>query len=342
MDQKLKIAFIYQKEYFEYHFDEHVCTDKFHFRQFYITSQVMWEIDETYEEAINFKADINIIIRGECVPTHIAKKFSGIKVAISTEPFPKIINNQFNYTLDSINRLKYFLNVFDKNFDYIFHYDQASESFLRGQGIELSGYFPLPIADQTYKPFQTEEKKWDICFIGRSTPHREELLRPIKHTFKVLHITHGLCGRELLDYINLSKINLNLHAEAEISWEPRLQLLLACETVAISEVISPNDYLIAGKHYLEIQRKEELLPLCETILKNYEKFDNIKKMGRLQVSKCLSSYNNFDTLIQNILNKKYSKPLFNKSKLDLATLEICKEYKGFEHLLAEIISNYPT
>jgi hypothetical protein len=308
-------------------------------QRFFITSS---SNANDFQNIIRFKADINVIFRGEFVPASVLNSLQGIKVAISTEPFPKVIDKKFDYTLDSIRRFKYFLTIFEKNFDYVFHYDQSSEFFLRGQGIELSGYFALPIAHQTYKPPLNFVPKWDICFIGRSTTHREEFLLPIKSQFKVIHIAHGICGTELLDYINYSKINLNLHAEPELSWEPRVQLLLACGALVISENISPNDHLIPGKHFLEVKNKDELLPLCDQVLQKYHHYDDIKKDGVRQVHKTLCSYTNFNLLIENILNKKYHRPIFNKNKIDLSALEICKEYNNCEYLLAQIITNYRT
>ena len=336
MTNKPKLALIYQKEYFEYLFDKKLSEEFELFTQYINLGTQAEDLDEL----VDFNADINIVFRGEFFPTQTLTKLKGIKVAISTEPFPKIIDSKFNYTLDSILRFRNFLPVFDKDFDYIFHYDQVSASFLKGQGIDLSGYFPLPIATNDFMPIPCDDYEWDICFIGRSTEHREKYLGALKSHFKLIHIAHGLEGTEMLPYISRSKININLHAEPEISWEPRTQLLLACGTVMISEPISPNNYLEKNKDYIEIGTREELYNKCADILQNYEAYDDYKINGRAKIVNMLSSLNNFTNLTHDVLAGKYQKPNINRSKINLNALEICKKYNGLDHLLLELAGDY--
>lgn len=66
----------------------------------YITSSIE---SNDFSELINFNADLVIFFRGEYIPQRILDKINGIKVAISTEPFPKVIDNKFHYTPDFIN-----------------------------------------------------------------------------------------------------------------------------------------------------------------------------------------------------------------------------------------------
>ena len=90
------------------------------------------------------------------------------------------INSKFDYTSDSVNRFKFFLRFSERKFDFTFHFDEASRSFIELMGIRLSGYQPLPVATQTWRPPSSPiPKKWDIVFLGRSTPHRERFFGPL-------------------------------------------------------------------------------------------------------------------------------------------------------------------
>ena len=134
------VAFIAQPEYFDFHYKE-VLEDMYTVRYF---PNSFSENPNFFASLVEFDADINIFFRGELVPIEVLNSLEGIKINLSSEPFPKIINNSLIYTEDSLNRFEFFLRIFERPYDYIFHYDEVSKIFLENQGIELSGYFPFP------------------------------------------------------------------------------------------------------------------------------------------------------------------------------------------------------
>ncbi len=330
-----KVAFIAQPEYFDFHYRE-VLEDLYTVDYF---PNSFSEDPVFFQKLIDFNADINIFFRGELVPVDVLNMLNGINVNLSSEPFPKIINRSLIYTEDSLNRFKFFLRIFERPFDYIFHYDEISKTFFEKQGIELSGYFPFPVATEVIKPARLQ-KKWDIFFSGRSTPHRDDYFGPLKRDFNFLHINHGVVGPDLLEFIHKCKIAVNIHAENEISWEPRTQFLMAAGALLVSEPLSQTCPLQPGVDYIEVKDQFEMYNICQKILHNYDDFTCIAENGRKRIETELSSRNNFPVFFDNILNERYQRAAFNDKRLNLEPLVINLKYNGFEHLLTELLHEH--
>ena len=271
--KQMKIAFIGQPEYFSFIYEkglEKIGTVKdfpFNFRM----------DEKDYEPLLKYNADFNFFFRGEFVPNSVLLKLKGIKINLSSEPFPSYFKGKINYTHDSLNRLKYFMMIHDKEFDYIFHYDKSALNILNKFGFNISGDFIFPV--RVYEQNRFLNEKWDLFFIGRSTKRREDYFSYLKHHYQFLHICHGIWGDDLSDYVQQSKIALNIHAENEISWEPRVQQMMSMGKMVISEVISPNDYLTPDKDYISIKTPEELIEKAEYYFRNEDERNRIAAHG---------------------------------------------------------------
>jgi hypothetical protein len=147
----------------------------------------------------------------------------------------------------------------------------------------------------------------DFFFIGRSTEHREKYFSHLKHKYNFLHIAHGMWGNEIVPFINQSKILLNVHAENEISWEPRVQMLMATGNMLITEKLSYNNLLEPGIDYIEVSSPEECIEKAEYYLKNKIQREKIAKNGLRKIEKYFDSNKNFKQLIDGIFSGKYSK-----------------------------------
>ena len=289
----MKIAFVSQPEYFRFMYENDLdCLGEIY------EFSLHYGMDEKeFKPLIDFCADYNFCFRGEFIPESVLNKLSGVKISLSSEPFPRVIDEKLEYTLDSINRYLTFRPIREMSYDYIFHYDEASLAFLEKDGLFLSGAFPFPVATGSY--FKKDEiKSWDFFFIGRSSVHREIFFAPLKHRFNFLHICHGIWGPELNHYINRSKICLNVHAENEISWEPRLQMLLATGAFVISEQVTGNKILRPGIDYVEANSSEEMFELVSHYLKNDDERSKISESGRLRVLDMLDSKKCFSELLE--------------------------------------------
>lgn len=300
----MKVAFVSQPEYFRFCYEKDLDT--------------LWEVREFpfhfgmdeagLDSLIAYAPEVTFFFRGEFVPQAVLKKLSGIKIAISSEPFPRDLNGRIEYTLDSVKRyLDFRSRIRRLPYDYVFHYDVASLDYMAKDGIHCSGAFPFPVATNTYRPNTGMPNAWDIFFIGRSTEHRERFFGPLKHHRQFLHICHGIFGPPLIDYIQKAKVNLNVHAEDEISWEPRMQMLLAAGAFVISEPITPNAILRPGIDYIEARTPAEMYALADYYLARDAEREAIAESGRNRVTECLAAKTNFPGLIEAIRRGDYQR-----------------------------------
>jgi hypothetical protein len=323
----MRIAFIGQPEYFRFCYEKELDSLG-EVREFNLNFSMGLNHFIPLQE---FNADINIFFRGEFVPNEVLKNLKGIKVNLSSEIFPKYIDGKLIVSLDSLNRYEYFVKAIkDKSFDYIFHYDKTSIKFMQEDNLFLSGEFCFPVATEIYKP-QDISEKWDFFFIGRSTEHRESFFSSLKHYYNFLHICHGIWGEPLVNYMNQSKILLNIHAENEISWEPRVQMLMATGKMVISEKLSYNNYFIPGQDYVEISSPEEIYQKAEYYLKNDHERLKIAENGKRKVMNYLSSKKVFTQFFKDLKNHKYERASFTGFNENLAQLRI-KRLKAQEKL----------
>jgi hypothetical protein len=297
-----KIAFISQPEYFRFIY-EHDLDDLAEVSEFKLTYSMN---EAQFSDILEFNADYNFFFRGEYVPSEVLQKLRGVNINLSSEPFPREINGHIEFSGDSLGRYSSFRMIRNKPFDYIFHYDASSLNFMKRDGLTISGDFAFPVATGVYKPIAVP-KEWDIFFIGRSTNHRERYFGPLKHNFNFLHIAHGVWGIDLVKYISASRICLNVHAENEISWEPRMQMMLACRAFIISEQITPNKYLRPGIDFILVGNQNEMIDAVSHYLLFPDERDAIALSGYNRVQELLCCRTAFDGLIEGIVMQRYPK-----------------------------------
>jgi hypothetical protein len=332
----MKIAFVAQPEYFRFIYENDL--DFIGEVREFVFNYTMSEKNFTALEEYN--PDISFFFRGEYFPNEVLKRLNGIKINLSSEPFPNTINDKLNYSLDSLRRYKNFRKIISKSFDYVFHYDKSSLQFIKNDGINISGEFYFPVATGTYRKIDIP-KRWDFFFIGRSTPYREKYFFHLKHYYNFLHICHGIWGKELVTYTNQSKILLNIHAEKEISWEPRVQMLMATGKMLISEKLTENPYLIPGEDYIEISTPKELINKAEYYLEHEDEREEIANNGMKKILELFDSKNIFSEFIKNIKKGDYNKMSVSSSQSTLLKLQIIAILKQIgiqtKEILKEII-----
>lgn len=312
-----KLAFVTQPPYFRFMYEDDL-NDIFDVREFHYKYNMN---DSHFNELIKFQADYNIFTRGEFFPEQTLKRLNGIKIALSSEPFPRYIDAKWEYTLDSIMRYLLFRRIRNKSFNYLFHYDISSSPLFEWDGLGISGQFIFPVALKTYK-YDAIKKQYDIFFIGRSTKYREKYLRHLGRYYNFLHIGHGIWGADLTNYINKSRICLNIHAAREISWEPRIQILLACGAFVLSEQLAPNPYIRPGKEYIQFSGIRDLCNKLEYYLRNEEEMKTIGNNGRQRVLKYFDSRERISDLLVKIEQGKYpTKIIINNGSYILNLLE---------------------
>jgi spore maturation protein CgeB len=145
-------------------------------------------------------------------------------------------------------------------------------------GFKIDGDFQLPVNLNVYKPLQAE-KEWDIGFIGRSTdkrernfdmftPRREAYLGVLKRDFEFLHVSHGLTGKNLVEFLNKIKVHLNLHIDTYRQLQHRMQNILACNQFVISDPLTHNEDLQEYKHFVPFFNASDLFEKTQYYLDN--------------------------------------------------------------------------
>jgi spore maturation protein CgeB len=107
----------------------------------------------------------------------------------------------------------------------------ADRSFL---SILRSGF------DETiFKPIPNISKDVDVLFIGTLTRRREKTLGIIGQTYNIKVVS--AFGEEMNEWVNRSKIILNIHAEEYLDTETRVFEVLGCGGFLLTEKLSPEN-----------------------------------------------------------------------------------------------------
>lgn len=182
-------------------------------------------------------------------------------IGYSTEPVP---HNWANPHPDQLQRLKSLKGALHLDYDLIVHFDRCSLRLLQEVGFKRIIAHPLPVSSKLFYP-EDLPQDFDVCFLGRSTPHREEYLVPLKARYNTLHVVHGLTDNDARTLMNRSKMVVNIHTHEYPSFETRNVMALLCQRPLLSEALS-GDYLEAGRDYTLVKSPCDLKEEVERIL----------------------------------------------------------------------------
>lgn len=187
-------------------------------------------------------------------------------IAYSTEPLPRSLDASPHP--DSLRRLSKIRKSLAVPFDLWIHHDPASEALLRAEGCQPLEIHPLPVARSLFFPEEVE-RDVDACFLGWSTPHREEFLERLEARFHVVHVAHGFFDEDARRLMNRSKVVINLHAFEFENFENRCVQALFCERPLVSEELS-GGYLAPGVDYVLARTPREMSDLVGELLEREE------------------------------------------------------------------------
>ncbi|MCI9882919.1 MULTISPECIES: hypothetical protein [Methylobacterium] len=190
-----------------------------------------------------FKPQILFAFRPELIPASVLMAFSGLRIGFSSEIFPKLINFPSKIDPEHEGKLRFFLGSSINFYDYMFHYDAASQEYNESKGVFMSGYPPYPLNDKLFDDVNVE-KDIDVLFIGRISKRRYQALEKIKRRkIRLVSIDHGLFGDDIINLLRRSKVVLNIHAEKHVSFEPRVLIGAAVGACVVTEEINIPQWL---------------------------------------------------------------------------------------------------
>jgi hypothetical protein len=170
------------------------------------------------------------VFRGDLIRSEL-KKFTTPYLEWSTEIYPhseKILGES-----DIIPWEKLFHCLKNHKSDIpILHYDESRIGFLTSLGIPV-----IPsLLGVNMKYFKKTHRDIDVLFFGRASNRRLDFLRHFKEKkFSFVWIENGLKWSELSQFLSRSKVILNLSADGNDNFEPRILLGIAAGCTVITE-----------------------------------------------------------------------------------------------------------
>ncbi|MEX2195741.1 MAG: hypothetical protein WD844_10695 [Thermoleophilaceae bacterium] len=221
-----------------------------------------------------------VVFRPELIPAGLFAQLGAVTIGWLTEPLPRAEDGSGAHP-DQLRRLEYLGATDAGNFDRIVSFDPLMVT-AAARHVPVWRSVPLPVADSIYVERIESDPECRPLFIGRSTPHREEMIERAKHVMELLHISHGTKAQELSDALRRTTISVNLHNEPYPSFENRVSLSLAAGRLLLSEPLSPTHGLEPGIDFIEVTNPWEVDQAIWAVKQYPEAYEPMRLRGRLK------------------------------------------------------------
>lgn len=229
--------------------------------------------------------DVVLVFRPEIVPPGLFDSLRALTIGYLTEPLPR---DESSKHPDLHARMWWLKQVDPGNFDRIISFDPLIAE-TASSVLPVWRSLAIPVADNLFMDVREHSDPPRLLFVGRSTPHREELLEPVKRAYPIVHIGHGLFGERLARFLSEADAQLNLHNNPYPSFENRVCIALAAGNLVISEPLSPTHGLEKGRDYLEAQNAEQLRSFVAQMFAEPSVFGEVQQAGRKQAERFRAS-----------------------------------------------------
>jgi hypothetical protein len=128
-----------------------------------------------------------------------------------------------------------------------------------------------------------------VCFVGRSTKHREAFLVPAKHELDILHLAFGVDAERLATVLDEHDVTINLHNEDYESFENRVCIHMAAGHLVISEPLNPRHGLEPGIDFIEIHSPDDLMEVLLPLQRWPGTHDRVRVRGRMKAEQYRAS-----------------------------------------------------
>ncbi len=233
------------------------------------------------------RPDVVIVFRPEIIPAGAFAQLPAATVGFLTEPLPRGAETHS----DLQRRLAELGHVDVANFDRIISFDPLIADTAAAL-LPVWRSLPLPVADRffTPPPLPAFGDPPRLLFVGRSTPHRERLLTPVKHEYDLLHVAFGVSAERLAGLLVEHDVGINVHNEPYPSFENRVCLHLAAGHLVLSEPVSPTHGLEPGLDFLEFDSAVGLVHLVERMRRFPGMWNRVRIRGRLKAEQFRASH----------------------------------------------------
>ena len=232
-----------------------------------------------------FDPDVVLVFRPEIIPAGAFGDLGALTIGFLTEPIPRAEGSSHP---DLERRLEDLRAVDSRNFDRIVSFDPLMAATAEPI-LPVWRSLPLPVADRLFLGTHVRSDPPKMLFVGRSTPHREDLLMPAKHEHDIIHIAHGVTDDRLLEYLREVDVGLNLHNEPYPTFENRVSVCCAAGLIVVTEPLSPTHGFEPGIDYLEVQSFQDLLVALFEVRRNVRAFRRVRVRGRAKAERLRAS-----------------------------------------------------
>lgn len=227
-----------------------------------------------------FAPHLVVVFRPELIPAGLFGELGAVTIGWLTEPLPRSHEGDGAHP-DQLRRLEYLAATDAANFDRVVSFDPLVVD-AAARHVPVWRSVPLPVADSLYVERIESDPECRPLFIGRSTPHREQMIERAKHALELLHISHGTKAQELADALARTTISVNLHNEPYPSFENRVSISLAAGRLLLSEPLSPTHGLEPGIDFIEVTNPWEVDQAIWAVKQYPEAYEPMRLRGRLK------------------------------------------------------------
>ena len=219
-----------------------------------------------------------VVFRPEVVPEGLFAPLRVPVLGFLTEPLPRTFSGG-KVDEDLRLRLWELEHADPANFDRVVSFDPyIAETATAAVPVWRS--LPLPVADRYYGPVAPMRSPPRALFVGKSTEHREWMLRLAKHDFDLVHYAFGVDADDLAALLREHEVGVNLHNQRYLSFENRICLHLAAGHLVFSEALSPTHGLEHGLDFIEIESPDNLHWQLEQLSRFPRLYHPVRVRGR--------------------------------------------------------------
>jgi hypothetical protein len=279
---RLRIAFVGQSTYFE---ATSLHEDSARIASAFLEFREGRDPEELMAALRALDPHVVVVFRPELIPAGLFHGLRAATLGFITEPLPRSSDQGHP---DLARRLWELRAVDQSNFDRVVSFDplmiETAESIM-----PVWRSVPLPVADRYYAPVRPITGKPRICFVGRSTEHREAYLLPVKHEHDILHLAFGVDADRLATVLEEHDITINLHNEDYPSFENRVCIHLAAGHLVLSEKLNPSHGLESGIDFVEFFSPVELREMMVPLHRWPGTYDRVRVRGRMKAEQFRAS-----------------------------------------------------
>ena len=232
--------------------------------------------------------DVVIAFRPDLVPAGALDGLDAVRVGWLTEPLPRPGDDAPHPDLQT--RLETLRAIDASQWDRTICFDPACAPTADAV-LPVWRSLPIPVSDRLYAPVREHPvgRPPRLLFVGRSTPHREAFLGPLKHDHDVVHLAHGVTGERLVALMAESDVAVNLHNEPYPTFENRVQTSMAAGLLVLTEPLSPLCGLEPGVDHLVIEAPWEGWEVAERLRRTPQAMRSVRLAGRRQAERFRAS-----------------------------------------------------